>query len=82
MNPPKKLTSRQQTEAQEQAATQQQGEQAAAQEFATPEAMIRHDRVHTPVPPGIGKRVKESVADLEPEPAPSWWRRIFGGSGS
>ena len=82
MNPPKKLTARQQTGEQEQAAAQQQAEQSSAQEFGSVEEMIRHDRVHTPVPPSIGKRVKESVAELKPEPAPSWWRRIFGGSGS
>jgi len=77
---PKKLTSRQQTEEQEQAAVQQQSEVATAQEFATPEAMIRHDRMHTPVPPVIGQRLKDSVAQLEPEPASPWWRRLFGGS--
>jgi len=79
---PKKLTAQQQTGEQEQATAQQQSEQAVAREFATPEEMIRHDRTHTPVPPAVGRRLKESVAELEPETAQPWWRRIFGGSKS
>jgi len=46
-----------------------------AQEFATVEAMLRHDAVHTPVPPSIAHRLQKSIG---PVPARSWWRRFFG----
>jgi hypothetical protein len=47
-----------------------------AHEFATPEAMLRHDALHTPVPPAIGQRLQASLAQ-SPEPAKGWWRRLF-----
>jgi hypothetical protein len=46
-------------------------------EFGSAEEMIRHDALHTPVPPGIGRRLRESLAGL-PAARPSWWRRLFG----
>ena len=49
-------------------------EQPAALEFATPEAMLRHDAVHTPVPPAIAHRLQASIAQLPP-PARSWWQK-------
>jgi hypothetical protein len=65
-----RLTSEQQ---QEQAHTQQQ----AGLEFETPEAMLRHDALHTPVPPGIESRLQVSLAAEPPGPTPPWWKRLF-----
>ena len=62
---------------QEQLAAQQQ--QSAAQEFEGVEEMIRHDALHTPVPPRIAERLDESISQLPPPPAKAWWRRLFGG---
>jgi hypothetical protein len=63
---------------------QQQEQQAQAQqesqigrEFATVEDMLRHDALHTPVPPTIEHRLSESVGQLPGPPRP-WWRRFFG----
>lgn len=47
-------------------------------QFASPEEMIRHDRLRTPVPPGIEERLRESASALPPRRVP-WWRRLFGG---
>lgn len=77
MNPPKKLISRQQAEEQQQSVTQETTQTESAREFATVEEMLRHDALHTPVPPSIERRLEQSI---EKEPAPaSWWRRLFGG---
>ena len=78
MNHPKKLSAQQRANEQQLAAAQQQRQQAAAFEFATPEEMLRHDALHTPVPPSIAHRLQDSVSQL-PAPPRSWWRRIFGG---
>jgi hypothetical protein len=51
-------------------------EQQTAREFATVEEMLRHDAVHTPVPPIIAHRVQKSLE--QNPPAQSWWRRLFG----
>jgi hypothetical protein len=48
-----------------------------AREFATPEELLRHDALHTPVPPSIARRLKESLGPLTP-PSSSWWRKFFG----
>ena len=64
---------------QEQLAAEQQHRQSTAPEFESVEAMLRHDALHTPVPPNIAYRLNESVKQL-PRPAPrSWWRRLLGG---
>jgi hypothetical protein len=68
-----KLTSRQSE--QEQQLSHQEAQQQSAHEFATVEAMLRHDASHTPVPPSIAHRLKESIG---PVPTRSWWRRLFG----
>lgn len=44
-------------------------------EFATPEELLRHDALHTPVPPAIAHRLQRSIENL-PRPR-SWWRRLF-----
>jgi len=78
MNPPKKVTTRQQAEEQQNAQSQQQSQHETVHEFATVEEMLRHDAVHTPVPPSIAHRLQESVSQL-PAPRPrAWWRRLFG----
>jgi hypothetical protein len=82
MNPQKKATIHQQTQEQQQAYDQQQSQQPAVCEFATVDELLRHDALHTPVPPDIARRLEDSVVDL-PAPRPrSWWRRLFGGSGA
>ena len=76
MNRQTKLTSQEQTQehltSQE---TQQQGET----EFATVEAMLRHDAMHTPVPPNVANRLKDSIEHLPPAPRRAWWKRLLGG---
>ena len=67
-----KLTPREQQ--QEQAGAQQQAEQRGAREFANVEEMLLHDAMHTPVPPNIARRLRDSVANL---PQKSWWQRLF-----
>ena len=52
-------------------------QQPSAREFATVEEMLRHDALHTPVPPAIAHRLKESIGQLPP-PQRSWWQRLFG----
>ena len=73
-----RLTS--QTQAQEQALTGQQTQPGPAREFATVEEMLRHDALHTPVPPRIAHRLQQSVSGMTAPPAASWWRRLLGGS--
>jgi hypothetical protein len=46
-------------------------------EFANPEELLRHDALHTPVPPSIALRLKESLGSLTPPSSP-WWRKFFG----
>jgi hypothetical protein len=60
-------------------AQQQQAQAASAQEFASVEAMLRHDAEHTLVPPRIAHRIEESIRELPPPPSRAWWRRFFGG---
>lgn len=71
-----KLTSQQQ---EQQHAAEHQIQRPAGQEFATPEEMLRHDALHTPVPPNIARRLQNSIGQTGPRPA-SWWRRFFGSS--
>ncbi|HWX22720.1 MAG TPA: hypothetical protein VN578_22685 [Candidatus Binatia bacterium] len=78
MNPPKKLASQQRTDEEQLSARLGQTQQAAFREFASVEEMLRHDAVHTPVPPSIAHRLRESLGPLPP-PSRSWWRRLFGG---
>jgi hypothetical protein len=78
MNHQTKLNSQEQQQAQQQSATQQ-TQQDSALEFATPEEMLRHDALHTPVPPAIAHRLQESIGKAPPPPQ-SWWRRLLGGS--
>lgn len=54
----------------------EQNTQPAPLEFLTPEEMLRHDAIHTPVPPSIEKRLRASAAPLAP--VRPWWRKLFG----
>jgi hypothetical protein len=72
-----KLTSRQQAEEQQQAAAQQQTRETSTREFGTVEEMLRHDALHTPVPPNVATRLQKSIGPAAASPA--WWRRLFGG---
>jgi hypothetical protein len=63
---------------QQQQAGEQQALQSAPLEFPNVEAMLRHDALHTPVPPSIGCRIEQSLAQTPAPPRP-WWRRLFGG---
>ena len=74
----KRQTKLTQKEQEQLAAEQQQTQSAAAQEFASVEEMLRHDALHTPVPPTIEHRLEESVKDLPPAAARGWWRRLLG----
>jgi hypothetical protein len=53
----------------------------AALEFHSVEAMLRHDAIHTPVPPNIENRLQKSLGQTPP-PSRAWWRRWFGGGGA
>lgn len=57
---------------------EQQTQRPAGLEFESPEAMLRHDALHTPVPPALVDRLKQSLAELPPPPRRPWWRRLFG----
>jgi hypothetical protein len=61
------------------AAAQQQTQSLSPLEFASVDEMLRHDALHTPVPPTIVHRLAESTSQLPPPPGRAWWRRFFGG---
>jgi len=71
-----KLTSQPQAQ---QHASEQQSAQQSIREFATVEELLRHDALHTPVPPKIAHRLEQSIGQ-QPQPVRSWWRRFFGTS--
>ena len=68
-----------QQEQEQLAAAQQQTQSSSPREFASVEEMLRHDALHTPVPPAIAHRLEESASQLPPPPARARWRRFFGG---
>jgi hypothetical protein len=78
MNRQTKLNSQEQQEAQQESVGEQ-AQQTAAAEFATPEELLRHDALRTPVPPTIAHRLQESIGKSSPRPR-SWWQRLFSGS--
>ncbi len=79
MNGPRKLQSQQQAAEQQLQAgqQQQQQQQSGPLEFASPELLLRHDALHTPVPPSIARRLEGTLSQLPP-PLRPWWRRLFG----
>ncbi len=76
MSLPKKLTTQQNTE-QEQVSIEATNQAQAAQEFQTVEELLRHDALHTPVPPSIEHRLQASL-EQNPIPPRPWWRRWLG----
>ena len=76
----KRQTKLTQQEQEQLATTHQQTQSSSAQEFASVEEMLRHDALHTPVPPSIAHRLEESIGQTPPPPAPerAWWRRLLG----
>ena len=60
------------------AAGQQQTQSSSEKEFASVEEMLRHDALHTPVPPAIAHRLEESTSQLPPPSGRAWWRRLLG----
>jgi hypothetical protein len=73
----KKLLSQSKSQEVQETLGQQQFTETNAREFASAEEMLRHDAIHTPVPPAIAERLEQSLAQL-PRPPRSWWRRILG----
>jgi hypothetical protein len=55
----------------------QQSQPSGGLEFPNVEALLRHDALHTPVPPRIARRLEESLEQLPP-PRRSWWQWLFG----
>ncbi len=72
-----KLSAQQQIEEQQQRTVGQNLEKEGVLEFATPEELLRHDALHTPVPPNVAHRVRDSIAQIPPTSRP-WWRRLLG----
>ena len=70
-----KLTQKEQEQL---AAEQQQTLSPSAREFASVEEMLRHDALHTLVPPTIASRLEESLKQSPPPPERAWWRRLLG----
>jgi len=64
-------------EEKEQALTGQESQRQSVREFASVEEMLRHDALHTPVPPAIEHRLSESIGQVPAPPRP-WWRKLFG----
>jgi hypothetical protein len=75
----KRQTKLTQQEQEQLAAAQQQTQSSSPREFASVEEMLRHDALHTPVPPAIAHRLEESASQLPPPPGRAWWSRFFGG---
>jgi hypothetical protein len=71
------LTSQQRQQAQEQLRAGLEAGHSTVLEFTAVEDMLRHDALHTTVPPHIEHRLAESAAGIAP-PTRSWWRRLFG----
>ena len=46
-------------------------------EFQTAEELLRHDAAQTAVPPGIARRLSQSIAQSAPPRRP-WWRKLIG----
>lgn len=75
----KRETKLTQHEQEQLAAAQQQTQSSSPLEFASVEEMLRHDALHTPVPPTIAHRLEESISQLPPPAGRAWWRRFFDG---
>jgi hypothetical protein len=71
----KRFTSREKET--EQHAALQQNQQQSGLEFSSVEQMLRHDALHTPVPPNVAHRLQQSIGQSPPQTR-SWWKRLFG----
>jgi hypothetical protein len=71
-----KHESKQRSQEQEQLAATS-AQQTNPREFATTEALLRHDAAQVEVPPAVTDRLAQSLRN-EPEPERSWWKRVFG----
>ena len=70
------------SEEQQQTGYRETGQQAqAGREFADADELLRYDAAHTPVPPDIARRLRESTTGLT-APKPSWWKRWLKGNPS
>jgi hypothetical protein len=66
---------------QKQSTEQQEHQQQAAGtalEFDSAESLLRHDALHTPIPPRVEERLRESLAE-ETLPGRPWWKKLLGG---
>lgn len=61
----------------EQQLTPTAAQQSTEREFATTEALLRHDAAQIEVPPAVADRLADSIRQ-EPPRARSWWQRMFG----
>ena len=72
----RRLNSQEQAQEQTQASTNLEAAKRESIEFDSTEEMLRHDAIHTPVPPAISYRLQQSISHLPPPPR-SWWQRLF-----
>ena len=70
-----KIIHQQNTEEQ-QSLTEHQAAKQETKEFGSVEELLRHDAQHTPVPPRVGHRLAESLA--QSPPVRPWWKRLLG----
>ncbi len=70
----RKLTSQPNSEAQN--SSEQKSEHLSGKEFNNVEELLRHDALHTPIPPAIVRRLNTSLRGIS-SPEPSWWQRLF-----
>jgi hypothetical protein len=73
----KRLDSQQQNNEQQHAMRRQESQEQTAREFGSVEELLRHDALHTPVPPAVAHRLQQSIAQIPPPPR-SWWQRFLG----
>ena len=73
MKPHSKLTQREDTrhDAEQHTASVE------TREFASVEALLRHDAAQTSVPLALARKVQEAAARV-PTPKRAWWRQLFG----
>ena len=79
MNPPKRLTTQHKQEEQQETTARQDQQTQPGQEFNTVDEMLRHDALHTPVPPEVARRLEKSLQEEAPASSP-WWKRWMGGA--
>ena len=68
-----KLTHRVASEQEAQHHARQEGER----EFGSVEELLQYDAGQTEAPPGIARRLAESLGEPRVEEPKAWWKRIF-----